>query len=115
VARYLLGLSKKGYRYSDVLTRFSLERATNRSGIQFPRLVLTMECALEPTQRSRMRALVAMLFGEGGAPPSASSLTAPAPARVPGEDDADIPGHATADPTTGKDIPPFGVDEELPG
>jgi len=109
VAQYLLRLTKQGLRYSDVVTRVSLERATNRSGIKFPRLMLTTDRVLEPMQRSRMRAVVATLVGGGAARTTAASPAAPAPACIPGDDDV-----GTVDLTTEADVPPAPVDEEVP-
>jgi hypothetical protein len=110
VAKYLLSLTKKGLRHTDVVTRFGLERVTSQAGMVYARLTCTMLGPLDERQRQHMRALVGALAFD---PAAAAGGTRSNPAvRTPGEDDVNIPEHATVDATLDTDQPPPGTDED---
>jgi hypothetical protein len=112
VAKYLLSLTKRGLRYSDVVTTFGLERVKSRRGILFSRLTCTMRGGLESPQRQRMREIVAM-FGLGTRPTVAAASAAPM--TTPQADVADIPEHATLDLTADDASPPVTpTDDDVP-
>jgi hypothetical protein len=113
VARYLLALAKRGLRYSDVVTVLGLERAQSQSGIAFARLTCTMTGPLEPTQRARMREIIAAL-GFGTPPTLAASSATPVP--TPSSDDLDIPEHATLGliGDAGVPSPATSTDDDIP-
>src|SRR5262249_22792546 len=110
---YLLSLAKRGLRYSDVVSVFSLERATSQSGITFAKLTCTMARILEPAQRARMREIVAAL-GFGTHPTVPASSATPMP--TPSSGDADIPEHTTLDLTGDDDVSPPATptDDDIP-
>lgn len=61
VRKYLFALTKRGLCYYHVVTELSLERATNRHGIVFSRLVLKQVRLLDEWERGRATEVVAAL------------------------------------------------------
>jgi hypothetical protein len=61
VRKYFVALTKRGLCHYHVVTEFSLERATNRRGIVFSRLVLKQVRLLDEWERGRATEVAAAL------------------------------------------------------
>lgn len=113
VTKYLLSLTKRRLRYSDVVTTFGLERMKSRRGILFSRLTCTMTGALEPAQRQRMREIIGEL---GFGTPQTVAVSSMTPMTPPAPGDVEVPEKATVDPTGDDDVPPLvtPTDDDVP-
>ena len=78
----------------DVITRIALEKATSQTGITYARLVMRADGVLDEPARYRVHTIVGAL---GFVTPTATVPISAPPAREPGNDADDLPGHVVVD------------------